>query len=71
LNCFPESCDCAGTGRGIESVGAAAVDLVVQQLEHNERGIPEVPKTVLIDLEWVDGKTVIEQARKRASLRFR
>jgi DNA-binding LacI/PurR family transcriptional regulator len=39
-------------------VGAAAVDLVVAQLQRNELGIPAHPKIVLIEGEWVDGPTV-------------
>ncbi|MCX8090186.1 MAG: LacI family transcriptional regulator [Verrucomicrobiae bacterium] len=40
-----------------EFIGAAAVDMVVAQLEHNERGLPANPRSVLIDGRWVDGET--------------
>jgi len=39
-------------------VGAAAVDLVVEQLHRNEYGIPVHPKLVMIEGNWVDGETV-------------
>ncbi len=48
---------CAGMDQANERVGAAAVDLVVEQLHANLRGIPEHPKTVLIEGQWVDGQT--------------
>lgn len=48
----------AGMNQNSELVGAAAVDLVDAQLRRNERGIPNVPKTVLIPGYWVAGPTV-------------
>lgn len=50
-----------GIRQNVRLVGAAAVDLVVEQLEHNERGLPVHPKTVLIGGEWVEGSTVLER----------
>lgn len=47
----------AGVRQNAWRVGAAAVDLVVEQLEHGAYGIPDVPKTVLIEGEWIDGPT--------------
>lgn len=44
-------------------IGATAVDLVIDQLERNELGLPAEPQVVMIESEWVDGKTV----RARAS----
>jgi hypothetical protein len=38
-------------------VGAAAVDLVVEQLHGNSYGLPEIPKTVLIEGRWITGTT--------------
>lgn len=35
-----------------EAVGAAAVDLIIEQLNTNERGLPSTPKTVLIEPAW-------------------
>lgn len=39
-------------------VAAAAVDLVATQLMHNEHGIPEVPRQILIPPAWVDGPSI-------------
>lgn len=44
-----------------EMVGAAAVQLVVDQLMLNERGKPRYPKTILIDGEWISGRTLCMQ----------
>jgi len=47
----------SGVDNHFEQVGAAAVDLVVNQMHSFDRGLSEHPKTVLINGSWVDGKT--------------
>ena len=56
-----------GTGidQNNERVGAAAVDLVVEQLHANSYGMPENPKTVLIEGRWVPGTTAPGPGRTR------
>lgn len=44
------------------SQGATAVDVIVEQLQQNERGIPVHPKTVLIKGAFVDGKSILTRA---------
>ena len=39
-------------------IGGAAVDLVVEQLNHNERGIPKVVKRVLLPGRWYEGQSL-------------
>ncbi|RRJ97333.1 LacI family transcriptional regulator [Opitutaceae bacterium TAV4] len=39
------------------TVGAAAFDLVVEQLNNHQFGLPVQPKTVLIECSWHDGPT--------------
>jgi LacI family transcriptional regulator len=46
---------CAGVRQPFAEIGAAAVDLVVAQIHRNERGLPRIPKTVLVDGAWVEG----------------
>lgn len=53
--------ECTGIRQNARLVGAAAVALVVEQLEHNQRGLPAHPKTVLIGGEWVEGRTVLDR----------
>jgi DNA-binding LacI/PurR family transcriptional regulator len=47
----------SGLNQNWELVGEAVVDSVVAQIHRNERGIPEVPKTILVDGDWVEGDT--------------
>lgn len=39
-------------------IGIAAVDLIVSMLHRNERGVPEVPRHVLIGSTWRNGSSV-------------
>ncbi|MDF3129328.1 LacI family DNA-binding transcriptional regulator [Kiritimatiellaeota bacterium B1221] len=47
----------SGLDQNWTQIGAAAVDLVVAQIYRNERGIPEIPKTILLEGSWVEGET--------------
>lgn len=40
-------------------VAAAAVDLISTQLFHNERGVPAVPRQILIPPAWVEGGSIL------------
>jgi len=42
----------AGMHQDFEAVGANAVDLLMTQLLHNDRGVPRRPKIVLAEGEW-------------------
>lgn len=53
----------AGIDHRRAEVAAAAVDLIATQLMQNERGIPAVPRQILIPPRWVEGGSV----RPRAS----
>ncbi|MBC7367828.1 MAG: LacI family DNA-binding transcriptional regulator [Undibacterium sp.] len=57
LDLTPDLRDCSGIDQNNERVGAAGVDLVVEQLHGNDFGLPENPKTVLIEGRWVPGAT--------------
>lgn len=39
-------------------VGAAAVDLIVDQINRNEHGIPRAPRLTLVPGRWSDGDTL-------------
>jgi Transcriptional regulators len=41
-----------------EKVGAAAIDLIVGQIQRNETGLPADPRVVMVEGTWVDGPTV-------------
>lgn len=62
-----EAGDHAGIDQKSLEVGAAAVDLLVQRLLANERGLPALAKQLLVDGVWVDGSTVRPLAGNGAS----
>ncbi len=67
LHLTPDLADCSGIDQNNERVSAAAVDLVVEQLHGNCFGVPENPKTVLIEGRWVPGTTAPGPAGLAAS----
>lgn len=48
----------AAVNQNSEYIGATAVETVAEQIYHNERGIPLIPKVVMIESEWINGTTV-------------
>ncbi len=59
LDCMEGALSYAGVFQPRERIAAKAVDLVVEQLENNEFGLPEVPKIVMVEGFWQDGPTVL------------
>ncbi len=51
----------AGMTQNNESIGIAAVDMVVGQLHRNETGVPLFQKNMFISGSWRDGVTVRKQ----------
>jgi DNA-binding LacI/PurR family transcriptional regulator len=41
-----------------EHIGAAAVDMIASQLNHNERGLPVEQRTMLVESVWKEGSTL-------------
>ena len=58
LSWQPEKPERAGIDQQTDVLGAAAVDLLVEQLHHNERGPPQHPKMVMTEGVWREGNTV-------------
>jgi LacI family transcriptional regulator len=58
LNCPERSGKFAGIFQNGAAVGSAAIDFLVAMLQRNERGIPAVPHTILVEGTWIDGKTI-------------
>jgi LacI family transcriptional regulator len=48
----------AGVDQREDAIGAASVDIVVEQLNNNSFGLPLVPKTVMIECTWRDGASL-------------
>lgn len=48
----------AGIDQNSREIGRAAVQTLISLIHHNERGIPQVPREVLVSGRWVDGRTL-------------
>jgi DNA-binding LacI/PurR family transcriptional regulator len=48
----------AGIDQHSEAIGRAAIETLISQLNHNEYGLPDVVREVLITGEWVDGNSL-------------
>jgi LacI family transcriptional regulator len=57
LNWTERSGPCSGIDQRPQIIGAAAAETVIAQLHRNERGVPEVARTVSIEGRWVEGPT--------------
>jgi LacI family transcriptional regulator len=49
---------CAGLDQQPAELGARSAELLIAQLQRNERGIPEWPTTTTIPARWVEGPTL-------------
>jgi hypothetical protein len=48
----------AGIDQHSEEVGAAAVQMLISQINHHQTGIPKVPRELLIAGCWVNGHSL-------------
>ncbi len=55
--CEETTQDWAGFDQRHDRVGAAAVELIAQQIHRNERGLPKVPMGVIVEGVWHAGPT--------------
>jgi DNA-binding LacI/PurR family transcriptional regulator len=58
LNCADQGGQFAGIYQNGPTIGAAAVDYLIGMIHRNERGVPALPHSLLIEGTWVPGKTV-------------
>jgi LacI family transcriptional regulator len=58
LNCPDQSGRFAGIYQNSAVIGRVAVDFLVGMVQRNERGIPALAHTLLVEGTWVDGATV-------------
>lgn len=65
LNLVMKTRPCAGLDLQPHLLGARAAELLVAQLQRNERGVPEWPTITTISARWVDGPT-LRDGRKPA-----
>jgi len=48
----------AGINQNPEAIGRTAVEMLVAQIQRNERGVPEAPSRTLVESLWQDGKSL-------------
>jgi LacI family transcriptional regulator len=65
LNCSDQGGEFAGIYQNGPTIGSAAVDFLIGMIQRNERGVPTLPHSLLIEGTWVAGKTV--RARGKAA----
>jgi LacI family transcriptional regulator len=53
LSSYKDRPDIAHIDQNPEQVGAAAIDLIIGQIHRNERGLPALPKRVLVASSWI------------------
>ncbi len=49
---------CSGIWQNGALIGATAVDSIISMLEHNERGLPEQTRVVMVEGVWNSGRTL-------------
>ena len=59
LNWNERTVPCAGINLRPDLLGSVCVESVVAQIHRHERGIPSVPKTIMISGEWSDGPSLL------------
>jgi LacI family transcriptional regulator len=67
LNCETQDGPISGIYQNGAVVGRAAVEFLISMIQRNERGIPALAHSILIDGSWVEGSTV-RRVRDRPSL---
>jgi LacI family transcriptional regulator len=65
LNLLYKTEPCAGLDQQPRELGARAVELLIAQLQRNERGIPAWPTTMTIPARWVEGPTVRKPVERK------
>lgn len=50
----------AGIYQNSPMIGRVAVDFLVGMVQRNERGVPELPHTILVEGTWIDGETLMK-----------
>jgi LacI family transcriptional regulator len=48
----------AGIDQNSKEIGKAAIQMLISLINHNERGVPEICRELLIEGRWVDGDTL-------------
>lgn len=57
LSLHPEEFNFSGAIQNCEVIGATAVDVMTEEMNHNHLGVPNFPKLVYIESSWPSGST--------------
>lgn len=60
----PAMAGCTGINQNSPLVGAAAIDLLISLMNSNQRGIPRVPQILMVQGDFVQGRTTYPARRK-------
>lgn len=63
MNCPDDSGEFAGIYQNGHVIGEVAVDFLVAMVQRNERGVPDLAHSILVEGTWVDGKTIRKTPR--------
>jgi len=55
----------AGIYQRPQAIGAAAVDLLHSLIEHNETGIPQTRRGIIVEGQWIHGATVVQRRKEK------
>ena len=55
----------AGLDQNEEALGAATIEQLVQMLNYNEVGIPDLPRVILIPPAWRNGPSIVRQVQNK------
>lgn len=58
LNCADQSGKFSGIHQNGPTIGQVAVDFLIAMIQRNERGVPSLPHSILVEGTWVEGQTV-------------
>ena len=64
LNWIKNEPEIAGINQRPGSIGAAAIDVLIAQIQRGERGIPEMPITSMVEGIWMDGPSLQKKHRQ-------
>jgi len=64
LNWSKNESEIAGIDQRPDSIGSAAVDLLIAQIQRDERGVPAMPITSMVEGIWVNGASLSRKARQ-------
>ncbi|MFZ4597510.1 MAG: hypothetical protein ACOYNN_02605, partial [Terrimicrobiaceae bacterium] len=70
LNLLPTHQNYSGVCQDAPAIGAMAARLVIEKLNHNERGIPSARMTVLTDGYWIEGQPLKKANKGTGRRRF-